>query len=1226
MVNGSARCLNTLYVNDLNVSGTTSFASLATTGDASIGGHLTVGYSNTSQDSQISTHGVISDRWLRSVGNVGWYSQTYIGGIYMKNAHAIRTYNSKNFFVENGDFYVGTTADNPTATDAPVYYFKRDGSLYASNIKAGNGRINNLFVEDELRATRYNISTIADLGGQFIVAPTLYLVASGSVGDLQIDDPITTTVDVTAISSDSEGYNLQLDITSSAIGSADTDTTFAGASWSNGSTVKVSGKIGGVVLGACNGKLTSHMSKTNQTLHLKIKYTGQTINTINPGRYSTADANNPLQELNVMLTAVNVSNNLNKVGIYMTSYDANKRSHISLYGGNDTVPMVRIGNLQGLPAIGGQSPDDLQGSKWGIYTNNGFFKGTIAAERGVIGSNATLTNNWQIGDRSIWYGNATPGASSSSLVISTGTASTNNIAGSGTNSSKTWMIAAGTNFGVTNTGAMYATGANVTGVLNATTGTFGDGTHKITVGNGGTAYSAIRYGMTTLGDTTHDGFYIGTNGIALGKGTFLVNADGSAVFKNATLGDPNAYHVSIDSDSVDIWNGIETNPDNSIATFGQTTRVGYTGDNGGYIQISDTGFKVYGLYKQGSLIMGYPTDVLAELKGSRFTVGVTNKTGKTALYENRIYSYDKSGVLFFCIGSCEDINGLVGHTDTFTGDGNTTVFSLAYKPWSWEGENSVSVLINGVLQTLETDYYPAVTTDVNNTDLHFVNPPPDGASILVSYYSNTTIPGYTFGQRRTGGYGGLYSTCFGYQNECAGEYSFCVGSNVGAYGDYSIAIGDSTIASGKSSFSCGYHTLASNTYSYAQGCETSAAGIASHAEGQETLASGNFSHAEGYKTTASDEYAHAEGISTVASGPYGSHAEGHSTVASSWYSHAEGYESKAKGHGSHAEGHSSTASDEGSHAEGYNTFAEGTASHAEGMGTHATGNGSHAEGYYSMAIGEGSHAQNSNTYATEDYSTTIGKYNEVTSTTVNEETTYDAGNYVLIIGNGTSSNRSNALTIDWNGFIQRRSLIMSSDSNVTAPSSNTTLASNSYYDINDHQIGYDQIVLNTGNNLYRSFAVTRQVNNATITHAMYMGIETSGDRYVSFSEPQAWRSGLGLKRGSSITRTYTSNSYVNQTNFNRLAAYQIGNLVYITGNLSLSTAMPKSSDWVTIGSFDITPNVTWYESVAGCGSGSNIPALGVQITTSGVIQIYNYSNTSAPSGAWYRFTAIIPIE
>lgn len=235
--------------------------------------------------------------------------------------------------------------------------------------------------------------------------------------------------------------------------------------------------------------------------------------------------------------------------------------------------------------------------------------------------------------------------------------------------------------------------------------------------------------------------------------------------------------------------------------------------------------------------------------------------------------------------------------------------------------------------------------------------------------------------------------------------------------------------------------------------------------------------------------------------------------------------------------------------------------------------------------------------------------------------------YGFVVGNGTSeSSRSNALTVDWNGFIQHRSLVMSSDSNVTAPSSNTTLASNSYYDINDHQIGYDQIVLNTGNNLYRSFAVTRQVNNATITHAMYMGIETSGDRYVSFSEPQAWRSGLGLKRGSSITRTYTSNSYVNQTNFNRLAAYQIGNLVYITGNLSLSTAMPKSSDWVTIGSFDITPNVTWYESVAGCGSGSNIPALGVQITTSGVIQIYNYSNTSAPSGAWYRFTAIIPIE
>lgn len=1175
MVNGSARCLNTLYVNDLNVSGSSTFGALTATGltvsgNVNVTGTTTLGVTNVSGTMTLSKTTDLSGTANNSPALiVGGTATTPHMEFDANEIHAKKNgAEVESIYINNngGKVYLGSGTT----------LYAESGTLNASKVVAGSGRINNLFVEDELRATRYNISTIADLGGQFIVAPTLYLVASGSVGDLQIDDPITTTVDVTAIGSDSEGYNLQLDITSSAIGSADTDTTFAGASWSNGSTVKVSGKIGGVVLGACNGKLTSNMSKTNQTLHLKIKYTGQTINTINAGRYSTTDANNPLQELNVMLTAVNVSNNLNKVGIYMTSYDANKRSHISLYGGNDGKPIVRIGNLQGLDAI-----NDVIPTGWGIYTNNGFFSGVIVSNSGKIG-NFNLTDKLYTGSHSTWNHNSN---------------------------------------------GMYIAADGIAGGNGGTWYLWNDGTGKIG------KYTFASNGALTTGSGNTQAGMGGTYAFWAGSATqgsapFRVAYDGSAVFANATLGDPNAYHVSIDSDSVDIWNGIETNPDNSVASFGQTTRVGYTGDEGGYIQISDTGFKVYGLYKQGGLIMGYPTDVLAELKDSRFTVGVTNKTGKTALYENRIYSYDRNGVLFFCIGSCEDINGLVCQSDRFTGDGNTTVFPLTYKPWRWEGENSVSVLINGVLQTFDTDYYPSATTDVNNTELNFVNPPPDGASIFVSYYvGNATVPGYTFGQRKTGGYGGLYSTCFGYQNECAGKYSFCVGSNVGAFGDYSIAIGDSTIASGKSSFSCGYHTLASNTYSYAQGCETSAAGIASHAEGQETLASGNFAHAEGYKTTASDEYAHAEGISTVASGPYGSHAEGHSTVASSWYSHAEGYESKAKGHGSHAEGHSSTASDEGSHAEGYNTFAEGTASHAEGMGTHATGNGSHAEGYYSMAIGEGSHAQNSNTYATADYSTTIGKFNEVTSTTVNEETTYDAGNYALIIGNGTSElSRSNALTIDWNGFIRRRSLVMSSDSNVTAPSSNTTLASNSYYDINDHQIGYDQIVLNTSNNLYRSFGVTRQVNNATITHAMYMGIETSGDRYVSFSDPQAWRNGLGLKRGSSITRTYTSNNYVNQTNFNRLAAYQIGNLVYITGNLSLSAAMPKSSDWVTIGSFPITPNVTWYESVAGCGAGSNIPALGVQITTGGVIQIYNYSNTSAPLGAWYRFTAIIPIE
>ncbi len=106
-------------------------------------------------------------------------------------------------------------------------------------------------------------------------------------------------------------------------------------------------------------------------------------------------------------------------------------------------------------------------------------------------------------------------------------------------------------------------------------------------------------------------------------------------------------------------------------------------------------------------------------------------------------------------------------------------------------------------------------------------------------------------------------------------------------------------------------------------------------------------------------------------------AEGSATKASGNYSHAEGYSTTASGAYSHAEGRSSTASGSVSHAEGTDTVASGIRSHASGWGTIAKG-------------------QNQ---------TAIGKYN-VEDT--NEK-------YALIVGNGTSTARSNAFTVDWSG-------------------------------------------------------------------------------------------------------------------------------------------------------------------------------------------------------------------
>ena len=113
----------------------------------------------------------------------------------------------------------------------------------------------------------------------------------------------------------------------------------------------------------------------------------------------------------------------------------------------------------------------------------------------------------------------------------------------------------------------------------------------------------------------------------------------------------------------------------------------------------------------------------------------------------------------------------------------------------------------------------------------------------------------------------------------------------------------------------------------------------------------------------------------------------------------------ASGQFSHAEGNNSYATGTNSHAEGGGTTASGESSHAEGSYSKATMHSAHAEGYYTEANGNYSHAEGSGTIAKGDSSHVQGKYNI-------EDT---SNKYAHIVGNGYSSSRSNAHTLDWNG-------------------------------------------------------------------------------------------------------------------------------------------------------------------------------------------------------------------
>lgn len=252
-------------------------------------------------------------------------------------------------------------------------------------------------------------------------------------------------------------------------------------------------------------------------------------------------------------------------------------------------------------------------------------------------------------------------------------------------------------------------------------------------------------------------------------------------------------------------------------------------------------------------------------------------------------------------------------------------------------------------------------------------------------------------------------------------------------------------------------------------------GYYSMVEGIDNIASGYCSHAEGSATTASESFAHAEGAGKlgdntsgiIASG-FGSHAEGATQyagstakiIASGNGAHAEGdtygeWSITSSGYGSHAEGRGTTASGSGAHAEGQQTVASGAfGSHAEGYHTTARGGyGSHAEGYETIASGVGAHASGHGTVATEAYQTVIGKFNSATrsgSGTSKSPYVYsDVGDFAFIIGKGTgddTSSRSNALTVDWNGYIWTAKDVKTSTivNIITANSTNATIASANY--------------------------------------------------------------------------------------------------------------------------------------------------------------------------------------
>ena len=423
IVAGNSKFLNKIYAEDLEVSGT-----FGTTGNVSVGGSLSVtGASTCTGGITVSGESTFNNKVNFKGNGIELYHTSPYMDFHFNNSTADYTSRiieeSSGIITIKPNLVVGSSATIPTATITT-------GTI--SNATIGSGIITNLNVMDTLRATHYDLQTVAQLGGAFYVSPTVKF-------------PTASNANIVVTKS---GSTLTMTITDT---STITSTTMAGVVWQANAKIKASGKIGTVTTGTMDGTVTA----VNVNSHsMTISVSGGNANAVQAGTYNKTDIDN--------FCVMMYHTGSNPVGIMMNSYGTNGLTYIDIYGGSATstytTPNVRIGNLGGLTFNG-----STLSNQWGIYTNNGYFSGKIIANGGTIGG-------FTIGDTAIYTGTLT---SATDNYIGLSTADfTRSIGGT----SRTGLrMAIGDKFGVTGDGIVYssnlqATGGNIGGwIINPTT-------------------------------------------------------------------------------------------------------------------------------------------------------------------------------------------------------------------------------------------------------------------------------------------------------------------------------------------------------------------------------------------------------------------------------------------------------------------------------------------------------------------------------------------------------------------------------------------------------------------------------------------------------------------------------------------------------------------------------------------------------------------------------------
>lgn len=519
LVTGSSRLLGKLFCEDISIGNSLTVKTLSATnfmstsittseltvnGNATTTGTLNVGNSATNGKLSLNNKIAIRDNgysWLGINDQIAFGSGVYFG------KSTVRT---------DGTFQVGDSGSRVLFNTSSAQFgvpVTINNSLAANNITATN-----VMVNDTLKAFKYELNTIQDLGGEFCVAPIIY-IQSGATVNVSKASATTITVsilDKTAITSDS----------------------IQGVRWAQNSKIKFQGRIDGLNI-RCSGVMAAKLNTTANTMSLTL-----TVESSIADHFSTAKNGASYSDISVMLyqrygkkIGSTTENVYSPVGIRMSAIgSANSAPYVDIWGSKsnsdpDTVyaiPSVRLGYLDGLKC------DTYDCVGYGLYADNVYLNGTIISNSGQLGGFKIGANNLSNGT---W-------GTDKSVLMSIGTTENKEIGGSSAISG--WCFTAGSKFGVTTSGDLYASNANISGTINASKGTIGR--FNIT-----DTYLITGSGDTCTGMGENQAFWAGSNDSD--NAPFHVGYDGSIYSIKGLVGGWN-----IENGKLYAGDGSEDNP------------------------------------------------------------------------------------------------------------------------------------------------------------------------------------------------------------------------------------------------------------------------------------------------------------------------------------------------------------------------------------------------------------------------------------------------------------------------------------------------------------------------------------------------------------------------------------------------------------------------------------------------------------------------------------------